>query len=105
MQRFESTRPSQPVGLQRVTYEGRLKNRAVPRGFADMSWSPCAEFGNGGAIPASCLSGFGVSFLLCALLSCELPPRSARHDRRGRDRAARVNVVPTTRDRGPGRPG
>ena len=33
-----------------------LKNCAVPRGFADTSWSPCAEFGNGGAIPASCLS-------------------------------------------------
>ena len=32
-------------------------NRAVPRGFADMSWSPCAEFGHGGAIPASCLRG------------------------------------------------
>ena len=31
-----------------------------------MSWSPCAEFGNGGAIPASCLRGpfFGVSFLV-----------------------------------------
>jgi hypothetical protein len=62
MRRFESRRPSQPVRLQRVTYERSLKNRAVPRGFADMSGSPCAEFGNGGAIPASCLSGtfFGV---------------------------------------------
>ena len=31
-----------------------------------MSWSPCAEFGNGGAIPASCLSGpFLVSRFCC----------------------------------------
>ena len=30
------------------------------------SWSPCAEFGNGGAIPASCLSGrFLVSRFCC----------------------------------------
>ena len=41
-------------------------NRAVPRGSADMSCSPCAEFGNGGAIPASCLSGpFLVSRFCC----------------------------------------
>jgi hypothetical protein len=45
MQKFESCRPRS------------LKNRAVPRGFADMSWSLCAEFANGGAIPAFCLSG------------------------------------------------
>jgi hypothetical protein len=42
-------------------------NRAVPRGSADMSCSPCAEFGNGGTIPACCLRGpFGVSFLMSA---------------------------------------
>src|SRR3982074_510537 len=29
----------------------------VPRGFADLTRSPCEEFGNGGAIPASCLGG------------------------------------------------
>jgi hypothetical protein len=34
-----------------------------------MSWSPGAEFGNGGAIPGllSQRAFFGVSFLLCAL--------------------------------------
>ena len=33
-----------------------------------MTRSPCAEFGNGGATPGSCLRGpfFGVSFLMCA---------------------------------------
>jgi hypothetical protein len=36
------------------------------------SWSPCAEFGNGGVIPASCLRGpfFGASFLMCASNRC-----------------------------------
>ena len=57
MQSFESRRPNQLVRLKRVKYDGSHKNRAVSRDFADMSWSPCAEFGNGGAIPASCLSG------------------------------------------------
>jgi hypothetical protein len=29
------------------------QNRAVPRGFSDLGWSPCAEIGHGSAIPAS----------------------------------------------------
>ncbi len=42
-----------------------------------MSWSPCAEFGNGGAIPASSLSGpFLVSRFCCVQMrkfeSCPL---------------------------------
>ena len=50
--------PPQPASPSLTRHILRsLKNRAVPRGFADMSWSRCAEFGNGGAIPASCLSG------------------------------------------------
>jgi hypothetical protein len=39
MWRFESGRPSQPAGLQRLTYEGRPKT-ARYREFAVMSWSP-----------------------------------------------------------------
>jgi hypothetical protein len=65
MQKSESRHLSQPVRLQRVPPQPAspsptrhkltsLKNHAVPRGFADMSWPPCAEFRNGGAIPASC---------------------------------------------------
>src|SRR3977135_106283 len=72
MQRFESTSPSQPVRLQRVTYEGRLKNRAVPRGFADMSWSPSAEFGNGGAI----LPPVSAALFWCLVFCAVLPVRT-----------------------------
>ena len=39
-------------GMSRKQHLFQLRAlKAVPRGFADMSWSPCAEFGNGGAIP------------------------------------------------------
>ena len=52
------------------------KPSRVPRGFADMSWSPCAEFGNGGAIPASCLSGpFLVSRFCCVPSTRLVVPR------------------------------
>ena len=34
---------NQPVRLKRVKYRRSLKNRAVPLGFVDVSWSPCAE--------------------------------------------------------------
>ena len=58
-----------------------LKNRAVLRGFADMSWSPCAEFGNGGAIPASCLSGpFLVSRFCCVPGPQPASPVSVTHN-------------------------
>jgi hypothetical protein len=41
-----------------------------------MSWSPCAEFGNGGAIPASCLSGpFLVSRFCCVPSTRLVVPR------------------------------
>jgi hypothetical protein len=40
--------PPQPAvsmaSHMKVAHEGRSK-RAVPRGFVDVSWSPCAEFG------------------------------------------------------------
>jgi len=58
----------QPALWQTRCRKGAIHpNRAVPRGSADMSCSPCAEFGNGGTIPACCLRGpFGVSFLMSA---------------------------------------
>jgi hypothetical protein len=53
-----------------------------------MSWSPCAEFGNGGAIPASCLSGpFLVSRFCCVPNSTDFvsnrpPPKKKAAGRR-----------------------
>jgi hypothetical protein len=50
--------PPQPASPSQTRQMGMsLQNRAVPRGFADMSGSPCAEFGYGGAIPAFRLRG------------------------------------------------
>jgi hypothetical protein len=56
--------PPQPASLCASISECR-SNGAVSRRFTDMAFSPCAEFGNGSAIPVSCLRGllFGVSFL------------------------------------------
>jgi hypothetical protein len=48
----------QPQPASRVSTASHMKvaqSRAVPRGFADMSWSRCAKFRNGSATPASCL--------------------------------------------------
>jgi hypothetical protein len=39
-----------------------------------MSWSPCAELGNGGAIPASCLSGPFLVSRFCRVPYCPLRP-------------------------------
>src|SRR3954469_19486273 len=53
-----------------------------------MSWSPCAEFGNGGAIPASCLSGpFLVSRFCCVPWGRS---QSRRPTRTFRERGARL---------------
>ena len=41
-----------------VASPGYLRNRAVPRHFADMALSPCAEFGNGEVGPALGLGHF-----------------------------------------------
>jgi cardiolipin synthase A/B len=52
-----------------------------------MSWSPCAEFGNGGAIPASCLSGPFLVSRFCCVPYCPANSQSVRvrlvqiHDR------------------------
>jgi hypothetical protein len=51
-----SAAAAQVVGLCAPTCECR-SNGAVPRHFADMALSPCAEFGNASAIPALCLRG------------------------------------------------
>jgi hypothetical protein len=57
-----------------------------------MSWSPCAEFCNGGAIPASCLRGpFLVSRLMWALLSVRNRRREADRLVRGRRPRCRVD--------------
>ena len=79
MQRFESRRPSQPVRLQRVTNEGRSKTARYPRHYADMTRSPCAKFGHGIVISASCLRGpFLVSRFMKRPCPCAMIGRAFR---------------------------
>jgi hypothetical protein len=50
---------------QQMAQHMNAAQTARPRHFADVALSLCAEFGEGSAIPASCLRGFyGVSFLM-----------------------------------------
>ena len=73
IRRFESYMPSQPVRLQRVTYEDRSKTARHREVSRISTRSPCAKFGHGSVISLPRLR-FLVSRFMCALLSV---PKSA----------------------------